>query len=170
MCIKKQKSLLNYKNEKIKDELNMTDAEENFSWEGDPFRDMVTYRFIELAITALEMAFQQDADLHDKYQLWLSQKKDEFKPIILYTFELEFEDFVYIFAMPQENHFFVQFHSQPFETSVSIVYDIDLMDIRAARIVIFSGKALYAVSWAEALLAGWNEDLLKLMRSKGDDA
>lgn len=148
----------------------MTGTEELFSWEGDICRDMVTYRFIELSIAALATAFEQDAELRDKYALWLSQKNDETKPIILYAFELEQEDSVNIFAMPQENQFFIQFRSSSFETSVSIVYDMDLMDIRAARVVMFSGKALYAVSWAEALHAAWDDELLALMRSKGDDA
>lgn len=148
----------------------MTGTEELFSWEGDVCRDMVTYRFIELSIAALATAFEQDAEPRDKYVLWLSQKNDETKPIILYAFELEQEDSVNIFAMPQENQFFIQFRSSSFETSVSIVYDMDLMDIRAARVVMFSGKALYAVSWAEALHAAWDDELLALMRSKGDDA
>lgn len=131
----------------------MTETEELFSWEGDVCRDMVTYRFIELSIAALATAFERDTELRDKYALWLSRKNDETKPIILYTFEPDQDDSVNIFAMPQENQFFIQFQSPSFETSLSIVYDIDLMDIRAARVVMFSGKALYAVSWAEALHA-----------------
>ncbi|MGN1078604.1 MAG: hypothetical protein ACI4TE_00350 [Alphaproteobacteria bacterium] len=148
----------------------MTETEELFSWEGDVCRDMVIYRFIELSIAALATAFERDTELRDKYALWLSRKNDETKPIVLYTFEVERGDSVNIFAMPQENQFFIQFQSSSFETSVSIVYDIDLMDIRAARVVMFSGKALYAVSWAEALHAAWDDELLALMRSKGDDA
>ena len=170
MYVKNQKSLLNYKNEKIKDELNMTETEELFSWEGDACRDMVTYRFIELSVAALATAFEQDVSLRDKYDLWLAEKGVETKPIVLYTFDLEDEGCVNIFAMPQENHFFIQFQASSFETSVSIVYDIDMMDIRVARIVMFSGKALYAVSWAEALHAVWDDELMALMRSKGDDA
>ena len=147
----------------------MTETEELFSWEGDVCRDMVTYRFIELSIAALATAFERDTELRDKYALWLSRKNDETKPIILYTFEPDQDDSVNIFAMPQENQFFIQFQSPSFETSLSIVYDIDLMDIRAARVVMFSGKALYAVSSAEALHATSDDELLALMRSKGDD-
>ena len=148
----------------------MLENEELFSWEGDAVRDMVTYRFIELSIAALATAFEQDVELRDKYNLWQSQKNEEKKPIVLYTFEMEREDTVDIFAMPQENQFLIRFHSSSFETSVSIIYDIDMMDIQAARVVMFSGKPLYAVSWAEALHAVWDDALLALMRSKGDDA
>ena len=162
--------MLNYKNEKIKDGLNMTENEDVFSWEGDACRDMVTYRFIELSGTALAVAFEQDPELHKKYALWLSQKEIGTKPVILYTFELEHDDEVSVFAMPRENHFLVRFHTSLFETLVSIVYDMELMNIRAARIVMFTGKALYAVSWAEALHDIWGDEFMALMRSKGDDA
>lgn len=148
----------------------MSDTEEFFSWEGDAYRDMATYRFIDLSVAALEMAFEQEPDLYDKYHFWLSERHPETKPIILYTFDLEHDDHVCIFAMPQEDHFLIHFQTSSFETSISIVYDKDVMDIRAARVVMFAGKALYAVSWAEALHKVWDDELLALMRSKGDDA
>lgn len=147
----------------------MTENENQTSWEGDIYRDMVTYRFIELSISAIATAFEQEKDLFEKYALWLSEKKadPEAKPIILYSFSPEEESDVSIFAMPNENEFFIRFKASAFECSVSASYDIDRMDVRAARIVMFSGDMLYAVSWAEALHATWDDMLVSLLQQEG---
>lgn len=147
----------------------MTENENQASWEGDIYKDMVTYRFIELSISAIATAFEQEEELYEKYASWLSEKKadPESKPIILYGFSPEEGSEVNIFAMPNENEFFIRFEAPSFECSVSASYDIAQMDVRAARIVMFSGDMLYAVSWAEALHATWDDMLVSMLQQEG---
>lgn len=148
----------------------MTKNEHQATWEGDIYKDTVTYRFIELASFAIEMALHQDEELEEKYKLWLAgiidkeNQEEESKPIIWYDYALENEAEAQIFAMPNEGEFFISFKTKEFETSISMSYDIKHMDVQVARVVGFAGDMLYAISWAEAQRAQWDDLLVSLMQ------
>lgn len=153
----------------------MTEKTKHVSWEGEIYRDMVTYRFIELSISALEMAFEEETGLTQNYAQWLDgalkQAKETPenppKPIILYEYSPEPESEIQIFAVPNEAEFFVRFKTEKFEVSVSMSYDSARMDIQAARIVMFTGDMPYAISWAEALRALLDDMLVSHIQEEG---
>lgn len=50
----------------------MEDTEKHAAWAGEFNKDTVTYRFIELSMTALEAAFESDEELSDRYAEWMN--------------------------------------------------------------------------------------------------
>lgn len=153
----------------------MTENVKQASWEGEFYRDMVTYRFIELSISALETAFEDDPDLTRNYAQWLDQTLKQAaetpdvspKPIILYEFVPEPESEIQIFALPNEGEFFVRFKSEKFEVSVSMSYNAARMDVQAARIVMFTGDMTHALAWAEAMRATLDDMLVARVGQEG---
>lgn len=138
------------------------------NWEGDLYRDTVTFRFIELAMCAIEAAFTLEPALIEKYDNWL-QKEPETKtdPMPLKHFTLAGKGQADITAMAYEGDFLVQFQTPEFAALVSVSYDLMKMDIQAARIIRFDGDMMRAVLWAEQTRAEWDDQLVDLQGERG---
>lgn len=151
----------------------MEETEKQAAWEGEFYHDMVTYRFIELSATALEAAFENDEKLADKYANWLNgideSAEEEPKPVKLYEFEPDEESTVNVYAVPNQGEFFVLFKTEGFETSVSLFYDAERMDIGVARIVKFAGDMSAALAWAEAFRAMLDDMLVAPMQGNEEE-
>lgn len=161
----------------------MEDTEKHAAWAGEFNKDTVTYRFIELSMTALEAAFESDEGLFDKYAEWMNtvlqddnpEEKQEEKqeeapsPVMLYEFTSEDESTVRVYAIPKPKEFFVLFRRADFETSVSLLYDTERMDIDVARIVKFSGNTSTALAWAEAFKAMLDDMLVGQMQGNEEE-
>ena len=153
----------------------MEETEKQAAWEGEFYRDMVTYRFIDLSASALEAAFENDDGLADKYADWLNgldekaESEEEPKPVMLSEFEPDDGSDVRVYAVPNQGEFFVLFKTEDFETSVSLSYDAERMDIGVARIAKFAGDTSAALAWAEAFKAMLDDMLVSQMQGGEED-
>lgn len=157
----------------------MEETEKQAAWEGEFYKDTVTYRFIELSMTALEAAFENDEELADKYADWInsvlqaeqSEEKPEEspKPVMLYEFESDDESTTRVYAIPNQGEFFVLFRTADFEASVSLSYNGERMDIDVARIVKFTGDMSTALAWAEAFKAMLDDMLVGRMQGNEEE-
>ncbi len=147
----------------------MTEKENLTVWEGELYRDTVTYRFVDLAVSALDAAFADDENLEDKYDEWLagvedSDDEEDAKPVILYEFSSDSQAFVRLFAVPSSEEFVVLFKSENFEVSVSMSYDLERKDVRAVQILKFEGDVTSALVWGEEFSGVLNDVLVSKMQ------
>lgn len=136
------------------------------SWKGDPERDTVTYRLIELSLTLMETAFTEDERLSVKYDAWINKVKanetgEEPEPVVIYPVDDEDGNrLVTVFATPNEDEFFILYETEGFKASVSLEYDREGMDIRGAFVEEFSGDASVALGWIGAFKATLDDALV----------
>ncbi len=151
-----QVNALKYMEIKMSDELTPHAGE----WEGDIFRDMVTFRFIELSMSVLELIFNDSEEnmvaLKEEYLEWIEKEAvtdvQADKTVEICEFTPMNETSIKLVALNRKYEFFTSFKTPVFETSILFSYDFERMDVVGARVVSFKGDMNIAINWAEMFL------------------
>lgn len=143
----------------------MKQEAEILEWEGNAVKDTVTYRYIELALSVIELAVEENQGLLTTYQTWIDKQKsssDDLKSAIFSEFTPEENTKITIFSLPTEKEFLAKFETPAFNVAASFSYNFDKRDLIAARLIHFKGDYNLAVAWAEDILMRIDDAFAKL--------
>jgi len=115
------------------------------SCQGDPERDLVIHRLIEVAREILDEYFSRN-DRQSDYQKQMQGKKNSKKAA---TSKLKFLDrwlagdaaLLELLAQPEKERFVIRVEGEKFKTEVSVAYEPELGDLIAAWVIFFEGNA-----------------------------
>jgi len=145
-------------------EPNNQDASMFMEWEGDIYKDTITYRYLELSASLLELGLQENKGLIEAYENWLAANApkesekgvlDAFlgKTAVLSEYSPEQDTKAIIYSLPRKGEFLSVFTTPKFKVSVSFLYDFEREDFKAGKILKFEGDGGIAVVWAESLIS-----------------
>ena len=144
----------------------MTEEQKTIEWQGDVIKDTITYRYIELSASLLELALVENKDLLKTYQNWLEGNKTKGeatpKSAILSEFSPEENTKIIVYSLSKANEFLAKFETPAFNVLVSFSYDFENQDVIATRLVHFKGEFNPAVSWAESVLKRIDDAFAKI--------
>ncbi|MGD9637792.1 MAG: hypothetical protein AB7U85_01880 [Alphaproteobacteria bacterium] len=142
----------------------MNTSKDVLEWKGDVVKDTITYRYIETAANALDLAIAENPTLLTTYQNWLTEVKDSASlgSIIFSEFSPEKDTKITIFSLTKANEFLTKFEAPEFNLLLSFSYDFEKRDIVAARVTQFKGNYNMALSWVESILARMEEAFEKV--------
>lgn len=123
------------------------------SWRGDPERDFVIYRLIEVAHSVLDEYFSDD-ERAAEYQArgrrtkGRKQKAASSKPEVLERWRAEEDSTLVLLASPDKMRFSVRIEGNHFKTEVALTYDPEIGDLVAATVAQFEGDTGAALAAA----------------------
>ncbi|HAD26820.1 MAG TPA: hypothetical protein DCF61_13890 [Alphaproteobacteria bacterium] len=133
---------------------NIAEQADSTAWKGEILRDTLTYRFIDISITLIDL-MMENSSISNLYFSWLEEQERpdnqdtdrEIRPVILTEMKNETGSAVMILGLPVSGQFLVIFQNKYFNANIIIAQNIETGELQASSVSEFNGDLTYALSW-----------------------
>ena len=133
---------------------NIAEQADRSAWSGDILRDTLTYRFIDISVTLIDLMMENNS-ISSLYFSWLEEQErldsqdadKEIRPVVLTELKNESGSSIMILGLPVSGQFLVVFQNKYFNTNIIIAQNIETGELQASSVSEFNGDLTYALTW-----------------------
>lgn len=133
---------------------NIAEQTDSTTWRGDILRDTLTYRFIDISVTLIDL-MMENSSISNLYFSWIEEQErpdnqdtdKEIRPVVLAEMKNESGSAVMILGLPVSGQFLVIFQNKYFNANIIVAQNLETGELQASSVSEFNGDLTYALTW-----------------------